>query len=241
VFAAPELALSVARSMLHSSRMRHGSHPRVGIAHGAVITTAALAVFTAVVIARGRRSPRLIPKRRPDMPTLAGGRGLRVERAVTIMRSADDLYRRWRDLSRLPELMPFLESVTPIDRSRSRWVARGPLDARVAWEAEIVADEPGRLLAWRSLGDADVDNAGSVRFTPGPNDRRTEVKVQISFAPPAGKTAGVVASLFGRDGDRQVRESLRRFKQQMETEEEAVGARNRRDAAAAHDRRFRAH
>ena len=81
-----------------------------------------------------------------------------------------------------------------------------------------------------------------MRFTPAPNDRGTEVKVQISYAPPAGKTAGVLANLFGRGGDRQVRESLRRFKQQMETEEIAVGARNRRDdATAVHDRRFRAH
>ena len=211
----------------------------MGIAHGAILTTVALLGAGALAIAGRRRGPRMIPKRRPDMPALAGGRGLRLERAVTIMRSTEDLYRRWRDLSRLPEVMPFLESVTPIDGRRSRWTARGPLDAPVTWEAEIVADEPGRLLAWRSVGDADVVNAGSVRFTPTPNDRGTEVKVLMSYALPAGKAAGAVAAVFGRDGDREVRESLRRFKQQMETEEVAVGARNRRDrAASAGERRF---
>ena len=207
------------------------------------MTAAALAGLGAAVMAARRRSAlRLIPKRRPDMPTLAGGRGLRVERTVTIMRSADDLYRCWRDLSRLPELMPFLESVTPIDQSRSRWTARGPLDLPVTWEAEIVADEPGRLLAWRSTPDADVDNAGSVRFTPAPHDRGTEVKVLMSYAPPAGKAADVVATLFGRGGDREVRESLRRFKQRMETDEVAVATRNREDdGAPAHQRRGEAH
>src|SRR6266516_1516923 len=39
-----------------------------------------------------RRLPRRPGKRRPDMPTLAGGRGLHVEREITISRSPDELY-----------------------------------------------------------------------------------------------------------------------------------------------------
>jgi uncharacterized membrane protein len=141
------------------------------------------------------------------MPSLARGRGLRVERAVTVMSSPEELYSRWRDLSRLPELIPHLESVTPIDQTRSRWVLKGPRDLRLSWEAELVADEPGRLIAWRSIEGADVDNEGSVRFTLVPNDRGT---------------------LFGRGGDREIREALRRFKQQMEADEVAIAAPGRR-------------
>jgi uncharacterized membrane protein len=163
-------------------------------------------------------------KTRPDMPSLAGGRGLRVERAVTVMRSPEELYARWRDLSRLPELIPHLESVTPIDQTRSRWVLKGPRDIRLSWEAELVADEPGRLIAWRSIEGADVDNAGSVRFTRVPNDRGTEMKVLLSYAPPAGWVSNTIATLFGRGGDREVREALRRFKQQMEADEVAIAA-----------------
>jgi uncharacterized membrane protein len=159
------------------------------------------------------------------MPTLAGGRGLRVERTVTVLRPREELYAQWRDLARLPELMPHLESVTPIDQTRSRWVARGPAGRRLGWEAEIVADEPGHLIAWRSVEGADVDNAGSVRFEPAPADRGTEVKVRLSYAPPAGRAGGAVATLLGRGGDRQVREDLRRFKQRMETGEVAMAGR----------------
>lgn len=39
-----------------------------------------------------------------------------------------------------------------------------------------------------------MDNAGSVRFTPAPHNRGTEVKIVTSYAPPAGKAAGAVAT-----------------------------------------------
>ena len=219
--------------MLHRSTMKKRAQDDVKLA--AILTTAATVVAVGLwTLARSRSAmPSLQPgKRRPDMPSLAGGRGLRVERAVTVMRSPEELYSRWRDLSRLPELIPHLESVTPIDQTRSRWVLKGPRDLRLSWEAELVADEPGRLIAWRSIEGADVDNAGSVRFTRVPNDRGTEMKVLLSYAPPAGRLANTVAALFGRGGDREVREALRRFKQQMETDEVAIAAPGRRGSEA---------
>ena len=161
-------------------------------------------------------------KHRPDMPTLAGGRGFRVERTMTINRTPDELYRVWRNFAHLRELMPHLQSVHELDANRSHWVARGLAGVTVEWDAELVADEPGRLIAWRSIEGADVDNAGSVRFTRAAGDRGTEVKVRLSYAPPAGRLGDVVATIFGRGADRQIREDLRRFKQRMEAREIAA-------------------
>ena len=182
------------------------------------ISTMALVGATAWALTKPR-GPWNPAKRRPDMPTLSGGRGIHVERTITVMRSPDEMYAEWRDLARLPELIPHLESVTPLDRTRSRWVARGPAGVPVEWEAELVADEPGRLIAWRSVGESDVDNAGSVRFSPAPGSRGTEVKVILSYAPPAGRVGAAVATIIGRSADRAVREGLRRFKQRMEARE----------------------
>jgi len=195
----------------------------------AILTTAVTVVGVGMwMVARRRSALTGSHKARANMPPLARGRGLHIERAVTVMRSPDELYSRWRDLSRLPELIPHLESVTPIDQTRSRWVLKGPRDLRLCWEAELVADEPGQLIAWRSIEGADVDNAGSVRFTRVPNDRGTEMKVLLSYAPPAGWLANTVATLFGRGGDREVREALRRFKQKMEADEVAIATPGRR-------------
>ncbi len=69
-----------------------------------------------------------VAKRRPDMPGLAGGAGPRVSRAVTIGRAPGELYDHWRDFSRLPDLLPPVESVTELSATRSRWTVRGPRD-----------------------------------------------------------------------------------------------------------------
>ncbi len=198
------------------------SDPKAWAATGA-LTVVAVAAGAAWVASRNPRW-RHDGRRRSDMPTLAAGRGARVERTVTILRSPEELYARWRDLARLPELMAHLESVTPIDEKRSRWVARGPGGTRVAWEAEITADEPGRLIAWRSVEGADIENAGSVRFTEAPGGRGTEVKVLLSYELPAGRLGEAALSWLWESGDQEVREDLRRFKQQMETGEIATAA-----------------
>ena len=49
----------------------------------------------------------------------------------------------------------------------------------------------------------------------------TEIKVQMRYAPPAGRVGAALATIFGQSGDRQVREDLRRFKQMMEAGEMA--------------------
>jgi uncharacterized membrane protein len=93
--------------------------------------------------------------------------------------------------------MSHLESVAVVDDKRSHWVAKAPAIAggKVEWDAEIINDEPNALIAWRSLENADVDNAGSVRFVPAPGDRGTEVKVVIDYIPPAGRVGKWVAKL----------------------------------------------
>jgi uncharacterized membrane protein len=198
-----------------------------------LLGVAGIAALAGAAWAMTRSAPARRPdKRRPDMPTLAGGRGCRVERTVTVMRSADELYERWRDLSRLPDLMPHIEKVTPLEGGRSRWVARGPAGVRFAWDAELIADKPGQLIAWRSVERADIDNAGSVRFTPVAGGRGTEVKVLLSYAPPAGRAGCAAATVLGRGADTEVREDLRRFKQRMETNEVPTSASRREHAAA---------
>ena len=162
------------------------------------------------------------------MPALRNGRGFRVERTVTVLRSPEELYSAWHGLGIWPQLLPHLPSVTQTGGNRSHWVARGPGGTAVEWDAEIVSDEPGRRIAWRAVDSPDVDHAGSVQFSPAPNGRGTEVKVVLTYAPPAGHLGSAVATVFGASPDRQVREGLRRLKQRMETHEVATsGMRSR--------------
>ncbi len=151
--------------------------------------------------------------------SVAGGEGITVERSVVIDRPADELYAFWRDFENLPRFMEHLESVTVLTPQRSRWTARGPAGTRVGWEAEIHNEMPDQLIAWRSLAGSDVPNTGSVHFTPVAGGQSTEVRVVLSYDPPAGRLGAAVARLFGEEPHRQVDEDLRRFKQVMESGE----------------------
>ena len=147
------------------------------------------------------------------------GRAIHVEESVTINKTPWDLYQFWRNFENLPRFMRHLESVRVIDEKRSHWVAKAPAGTSVEWDAEIINDEPNALIAWRSVGNPWVDNAGSVRFVPGSGDRGTEVRVVVDYIPPGGRFAAAVAKLFGREPSQEIREDLRRFKQVMETGE----------------------
>ena len=138
-------------------------------------------------------------------------RSIHVEHSELVNRSPEELYQFWRNFENLPQFMQHLRSVTVLDGKRSRWVAKGPLDADVVWEAEIINDEPGRLIAWKSIGDADVDNSGSVRFVPAADG--TTVNVVIDYIPPAGQLGAAVARFLGKDPTQQVSEELAKFKE----------------------------
>jgi uncharacterized membrane protein len=149
---------------------------------------------------------------------LGGSRGIMVDDAITIYRPVSEVYSYWRNLENLPRFMQHLEDVRVIDRSRSHWIARGPLGVLVQWDAEIINDVPPTLLSWKSTGHPDVVSAGSVRFKPA-GEHATQVRVKLQYDPPAGKLGATGAWLFGEDPQHQIAEDLRRFKQLLETGE----------------------
>ena len=151
--------------------------------------------------------------------TIKHREGIRVEKSVTVNKSAFDLYAYWRNFGNLPRFMDHLESVTVQDDVRSHWVAKAPAGRSVEWDAEIINEKPGELIAWRSLEGADVPNSGSVRFVELPGGRGTQVRVEIEYRPPAGKVGAALAKLFGEEPNQQVDEDLRRFKSMMEAGE----------------------
>jgi uncharacterized membrane protein len=146
---------------------------------------------------------------------------LKVEKTVTIRKSAEELYNYWHNFENLPTFMKHVKSVTVMG-NRSHWVANAPLGQSVEWDAEVIKDEPNRLIAWASVEGADVDNSGFVRFQPAPGDRGTEVKVVMEYNIPGGKLTAAVAKLFGEEPEQQIGDELRRFKMLMEAGEIAT-------------------
>src|ERR1043165_315096 len=153
----------------------------------------------------------------------AQGQGMmHVQHSLVINAAPQELYQFWHNFENLPNIMKHLESVRVTDERRSHWVAKAPAGTSVEWDAEITEDRPNELIAWRSLEGSDVDNSGSVRFEPAPGGRGTIVRVEINYTPPGGALGSLVAKLFGEEPGQQAQESLRAFKQLMETGELAV-------------------
>ncbi len=144
--------------------------------------------------------------------------GVRADAAVTISRSPEEVYRFWRDYANLPRFMRHIESVSQTGENRTHWVMKTPLGATLEWDAELIEDKPGELIAWRSL-EGSIETAGSVHFRQAPGGRGTEVIVSQKVNPPGGKLGAAVAKLFGEDPESQAHDNLRRLKQILETGE----------------------
>jgi uncharacterized membrane protein len=139
-----------------------------------------------------------------------------VDQSVTIARPAQELYDIWRDLGSLPHILSHVKLVREDSPTQSHWIVEGPLGTDIAWDSVITQDIPGRRISWRSVEDADVDNEGSVEFLAAPGAIYTEMRVRISYRPPAGSLGKAVAALFGKDPNGQVEDDLQKFKEAVE-------------------------
>jgi uncharacterized membrane protein len=148
---------------------------------------------------------------------LGGAAGIHVEEAVTVSRPPSEVFRFWRNFENLPRFMNHLRAVSQREAGISHWVARGPAGMNVEWDARIINEIDGRLIAWQSLEGSEVSTAGSVNFRETP--RGTEVRVHLQYNPPAGKLGAAVARLLGEEPTVQIHDDLRRFKQLIETGE----------------------
>jgi uncharacterized membrane protein len=151
-----------------------------------------------------------------DQGTVPARHAIHVEESVTILRPREELFAFWRRFENLPRIMPHLISVKELDGNRSHWVAHG-LTGSIEWDAQIINERPGEMVAWKSCEGAEVATAGSVHFGDAPGNRGTEVKVVMDYIPPAGKVGAGIAWMAGRDAQSQIREDLRSFKRIMET------------------------
>lgn len=199
-------------SYLASGLNDHNDKNRIAIAMAAVAGVTALDVLCAQQLAQLEQSS--TPGR-----AVADRGAVRIERAITINRAVHEVYQFWRRFENFPRFMRHLESVEMLSDRRSRWRAKAPAGMTVEWEAELLEDREDEWISWRSVPGSGIENSGSVRFSPAPGARGTEVRVQLQYNPPAGSLGRNIAWLFGEEPDLQIHDDLRRFKQIMETGE----------------------
>ena len=149
--------------------------------------------------------------------------GIKVQRAVTVNRPRERMFRIWRNTENLPRFMKHLKSVKvdPNDNGRSHWVTAGPFGRDIEWDSEIIEERENEYLGWSSLPGSVVESRGSVHFVDAPGGRGTILHVSMEYQPPAGSLGAAFAKLLGEEPGQQIRDDLRHFKQIMETGEVA--------------------
>lgn len=150
---------------------------------------------------------------------LAGNRGIHVREAVRLELPVEVVYAFWRRLENLPRFMSHLSEVRDLGGGRSHWVAEGPADVPVEWDAEIINEIDNEVIGWRSAAGSDIATAGSVRFSTARQGRSTQVSVNLQYATPGGRAGRLLALVLGRDPAHIIREDLRHFKQLLEAGE----------------------
>lgn len=146
--------------------------------------------------------------------------GEHVSAVVVINRPVEELYSIWKNFQNLPQIMSYLDKVQLLDDKRSRWTVKSPVGTPVSWDAEIINDVPNEVIGWRSLANAQVANAGSVRFRPAPyRQGSTEVRVTLEYVAPGQKLGVAVAKWLGKNPEQQLQDDLERFKMYLENDE----------------------
>jgi uncharacterized membrane protein len=148
-----------------------------------------------------------------------------VEKAITIQRPVQEVYDFWRNFENLTCVAPHLCCVVG-EGGRSHWEALTPR-GMYQWDAQIIAEEPGRLIAWRTLEGSDFDHAGVVEFKPAPGGRGTEVRVYLRYHPPMGVIGAAASKMMQTSPGDEAASVLRQMKQLLESGEVATGAHHR--------------
>jgi uncharacterized membrane protein len=152
-------------------------------------------------------------------PPPADGDGKQwVRTSALVLRSPAELYDLWRDPEKASLWQEQIAEVRATGPRTSHWVmvTGGDRDKSIEWDSEILNDEPGKRIAWRSIG-GDSDNAGEVIFETAPGERGTIVTVLQEFR--MSKLASAWETMTGRNPKQAIIENLRHFKALAETGE----------------------
>jgi uncharacterized membrane protein len=158
------------------------------------------------------------PGGRPDRGTLRTEVNVsRITESIEVAVPVRVAYDQWTQFESFPQFMAGVERVVQIDDKTLEWTAT---IAGVVkhWRAEIVEQQPDRVVAWRSIDGA--QNDGQVTFRSLGSDR-TLIELELDVEPEglvekAGDALGVV--------QRRVKGDLERFRDFIESRQQPTGA-----------------
>ncbi len=145
-----------------------------------------------------------------------GRRGINIQKTLSIDAPVEEVFDFWMHHENFPSFMSNVREVKETAEGRYHWVVAGPAGVSVEWDAEITKLVPNRVLAWKSLTGAAIEQSGIIHFT-ALAEGETTVDIHMNYSPPAGALGHILAVLFGADPKSEMDEDLMRMKSFIET------------------------
>jgi uncharacterized membrane protein len=127
-------------------------------------------------------------------------------------------YNQWTQFEDFPHFLNFVESISQIDDTTTRWTVKIGGQVR-EFVAEITEQHPDERVAWNSVG-GEENHAGVVTFHKL-SDSETRVTVQLDWEPTG--LLEKAGALIGVD-DHAVKKDLENFKKFIESRGAETGA-----------------
>jgi len=138
----------------------------------------------------------------------------RVEGSIEVMAPAEKVYDYWKTLENLPQFMTNVEEIHPTGPDTTHWVVKGPLGAKLEFDAKTTQNKPNEAIGWNTE-DGQVQTSGQVRFQKL-DAERTRVEVQMNYWDAPGGKAGEVASRIVANPQLMVQQDLQNLKEILE-------------------------
>lgn len=142
-----------------------------------------------------------------------------ISRTITIGKPRAEVYDFVRSIENLPLFLRRLERVQQMDATHYRWVAVGPQNRTVEWNAFLEEEIAQERIVWSTESTAYLQHKATLTFRDAPNGMGTELQVVLACEPPAGRVGYAAASLISQFSGRELNLDLRRLKQLLETGE----------------------
>jgi uncharacterized membrane protein len=140
-----------------------------------------------------------------------------IKESIEVEVPVSTTYNQWTQFEQFPQFMENVEAVEQIDDTHLKWVSEIG-GKKSEWIAEIVEQEPDKVVAWRSIDGKGV--SGEVRFDPiGPE--KTLIEVKMTWEP-----EGLLETLGAKIGADElgVKKDLENFKRLVESRGAETGA-----------------
>lgn len=155
-------------------------------------------------------------KNRAEGFSLKPVEGLKQKGSVTANVQKDLAYAFWRNFANFPLFMKRIHKVEVVSPIVSHWVVEMKNAPNIEWDAEIIAEKTDEMIAWRSIGNSLVKQAGSVWFMRGPTAGETVITLNMNYEVPGGKLTELAGKLIGDDPKTMILNDLRHFKDYIE-------------------------